>query len=559
MITEGYNMHCATRSRRILTTITVLLAAACGSEARPDPDRYSYSPSGTTVCGNSSAEGSEVCDGSDLKGATCTSLGQGGGVLACAADCHSFATSGCDSACTPACGTRRCGPDPVCQTTCGTCTAGTCDVTGECVVADPDGPRVLSFDTNVTSLTAGESVKFTAVVTDPQGIDDLIGGSLLDPVTGNAYGVFSTGAQEGAYSLTVTWAEMNQVRAIDFTTSEGRAFLGRFNDQAGHATTIQKVITLTCGGKPACAGACGQSRCDGSCVDLQNDDANCGGCNSACMAGGTCELGGCVCQTDEEVECPVVGCVDLGGDSAHCGTCSRSCPADNYCYGGRCSCSDATDCAPGEVCSQYKYGSTIYHQCILPGDGYLSGSRTLMAGEVELAIDGEKVPVCSSFYSYKVGEIICRELHGAGATVVSTNSDYAVSANLGVFANCTGSETRLKDCVLQFDTYCVFDEGFFVTCGGAVCTPNCSGRTCGDDSCGGSCGTCTGTDVCGTNGVCGTGGVPATWTCLASYYNGADGCDCECGAYDPDCANPGQIYNCSADQTRCDAQGHCAS
>ncbi|MCP4501494.1 MAG: hypothetical protein GY822_16160, partial [Deltaproteobacteria bacterium] len=38
--------------------------------------------------------------------------------------------------------------------------------------------------------------------------------------------------------------------------------------------------------------------------------------------------------------------------------------------------------------------------------------------------------------------------------------------------------------------------------------------------------------------------VPAEWTCDETYYGAADGCDCNCGAYDPDCLNPDAIvYN----------------
>jgi hypothetical protein len=32
-----------------------------------------------------------------------------------------------------------------------------------------------------------------------------------------------------------------------------------------------------------------------------------------------------------------------------------------------------------------------------------------------------------------------------------------------------------------------------------------------------------------------TSNVPPEWTCDASYYDALDGCDCGCGAVDPDC------------------------
>ena len=46
---------------------------------------------------------------------------------------------------------------------------------------DPSAPRFLTFGTNVTSIGWGGAVTFTAVLTDPDGIDDLIGGSLTSP------------------------------------------------------------------------------------------------------------------------------------------------------------------------------------------------------------------------------------------------------------------------------------------------------------------------------------------------------------------------------------------
>lgn len=53
------------------------------------------------VCGNGVADGGEGCDGADLRGATCASLGYAGGVLACTAQCTQD-VSGCTAV--PACG-----------------------------------------------------------------------------------------------------------------------------------------------------------------------------------------------------------------------------------------------------------------------------------------------------------------------------------------------------------------------------------------------------------------------------------------------------------------------
>jgi hypothetical protein len=49
-----------------------------------------------SVCGNNIKEGGEQCDGTDLGGATCQSLGFSGGTLSCSASCN-FNTSACIS------------------------------------------------------------------------------------------------------------------------------------------------------------------------------------------------------------------------------------------------------------------------------------------------------------------------------------------------------------------------------------------------------------------------------------------------------------------------------
>ena len=54
------------------------------------------------VCGSGIAEGLEACDGADLRGATCASLGHAPGTLACAATCDAFELGGCTGPFAPA-------------------------------------------------------------------------------------------------------------------------------------------------------------------------------------------------------------------------------------------------------------------------------------------------------------------------------------------------------------------------------------------------------------------------------------------------------------------------
>src|SRR5262249_54948232 len=53
------------------------------------------------TCGDGVATGEEVCDGVDLRGQTCVSLGFTGGTLACLAACNGFDSTNCVLPTTP--------------------------------------------------------------------------------------------------------------------------------------------------------------------------------------------------------------------------------------------------------------------------------------------------------------------------------------------------------------------------------------------------------------------------------------------------------------------------
>jgi hypothetical protein len=70
---------------------------------------------------------------------------------------------------------------------------------------------------------------------------------------------------------------------------------------------------------------------------------------------------------------------------------------------------------------------------------------------------------------------------------------------------------------------------------------------------------CAAGETCGTDGRCTARTPPASWTCNPSYYGVGDDCDCNCGAYDPDCANPSlRLLGCAAGES-CGLDGRCAS
>lgn len=254
-------------------------------------------------CGNDTREGNEVCDGTDVGGATCQGLGLGTGTISCNAGCASLNTSGCNSTCTPECGARVCGPDPVCGASCGTCTDGTCNADGQCEAVSERSPRILSFTTNVSAITRGQSVTFSAIVTDPDGLADIVGGT-LEGGSGQVYGTFSASGGAGAYSMSLSWNDMHLVAPIEFTTEEQRTFMARFYDVAGNQVTQSAQVRLHCNGDAACAGTC---------ADLMTDDLHCGTCGHVCEEPVSCYSGSCV--------------VALQWTPSQTGSCQQSCPA----------------------------------------------------------------------------------------------------------------------------------------------------------------------------------------------------------------------------------------
>ncbi len=178
-----------------------------------------------------------------------------------------------------------------------TATQGTAS---ETTMSMDGAPFFISFSTNVAQITDGESVIFTAIVSDPDGFGDIAGGTLFTQDGKFSYGPFVSAGQEGTYSITVSWAAIDQVEAIEFENFEvERVFRAEFFDKGGHKVAQETTIKLRCDG----GGACG-----GGCKDFKTDGGNCGGCGVVCTNG--CEgsiclpvLGECINSQSGFVDC----------------------------------------------------------------------------------------------------------------------------------------------------------------------------------------------------------------------------------------------------------------
>jgi len=193
--------------------------------------------------------------------------------------------------------------------------------TGSTTTSSDGAPFFLSFSTNVGTITDGESVVFTATVSDPDGLDDIAGGTLFTGDGAFSYGPFVAAGQEGTYSITVSWDAIHQVEMIEFEGgSVERGFRAEFFDTKGGSASKDAKITLSCPGGGACAGVC---------KDFQVDVENCGACGKACEGG--CESAKCA---------PVFGaCIDAGSGFASC---------EEYCQG------------KGEVCVESGCDDSTY-------------------------------------------------------------------------------------------------------------------------------------------------------------------------------------------------------
>jgi hypothetical protein len=238
-------------------------------------------------------------------------------------------------------------------------------------------------------------------VTDPDGLQDVVGGRLVDPDTGGTYGVFTASGSAGAYTFALTWLGMQAVRGVPSAPVSGlsRDFRAEFFDLAGNVGTGTVTMLIACGltgygvcnnqcrllgtstdcaacndavptggscfnGTPVCPA--GESVCNGACVNLQTNSTHCGACNTPVPTGQVCRNGAPACATAGHTYCPAqMVCANLQTSSSHCGACGAAVQAPFVCRNGAPSCPNTTDtyCPAQNVCANLQTSTSHCGAC----------------------------------------------------------------------------------------------------------------------------------------------------------------------------------------------------
>ncbi|MEQ1569925.1 MAG: hypothetical protein ABMA64_30105 [Myxococcota bacterium] len=175
----------------------------------------------------------------------------------------------------------------------------------------PGAPDIRQLTTDVAQITEGESVRVTALVSDPNGVGDVTGGELLAE-DGSSYGSFAE-TEVGTYELIVSWSELDTADPIEFTGTATREMLARFTDRAGLTSQALVSVDLRCEHDAACGG---------SCVDLTTDPDHCGGCGDTCadvpnVFDATCSASRCMVMTTCDTPTAAEDCTDVCAASGY--------------------------------------------------------------------------------------------------------------------------------------------------------------------------------------------------------------------------------------------------
>lgn len=285
---------------------------------------------------------------------------------------------------------------------------------------------------------------------------------------------------------------------------------------------------VTPGGCPA-----GEEGCSGRCVDVLDDEANCGACGVVCGAGMRCSGGKCALSCQQGLtDCGGV-CTDTRKDNAHCGACGAPCGEGEVCDGsGKCTLTCQPELANcGGVCTDLRATKAHCGACDSPcGQGEQcngEGKCTAHCQQGFIDCGGTCVdPNTSDTFCGATGDckgdnagVACAAGHkcdGAGKCVLSCQAGLidcdgtcidpnTSDAFCGASGDCQGANAGAT-CAPGYEcdgagkcALCCPSD--FVECDGKCVDPSTSPTYCGADAACTSFATCTATQAC-VNGAC---------------------------------------------------------
>lgn len=415
-------------------------------------------------CGDGFREGTEVCDGASLGGASCTSLGLSGGVLACNGTCDGYILSGCQG-----------------------CGNGLCEA-GESVASCPSDCQIVCGD---------------GILSDGELCDGAALGGRTCAFFGYDGGKLGCGARCDGFVVTgcticgdgeCNGQETTQACPEDCGTACG--------DGVCNGTETPADCASDCGTVCGDGRALQDEACDGAdlraktCESVGFDGGTLGctaGCaldTSGCWACGDAVIGGPeVCDTDDLGGETCVSLGKSGGELA----CADGCmgfdaSACHACGDGRADPEEACDGAQlkGQTCQSRGFqggtlgcaagcGAFVTTGCYRCGDGACNGPET--------------TATCPGDCGSRCGDGACN----GGETTVTCGADCGVVCGdgfAGVGETCDGADLRGTQCsTLGFTTGTVtciggckaFDTSHCSTCGNNLCEPGETVITCAAD------------------------------------------------------------------------------
>jgi hypothetical protein len=261
----------------------------------------------------------------------------------------------------------------------------------------------------------------------------------------------------------------------------GQAGQGQGGAEGGSAGTSGKGGT---GGLPPCD--TGEKRCNGACIDILENDDNCGDCGTACDATHFCQAGTCEldCRSNEEI-CDGV-CINTTSDHDHCGDCETACSSGQVCNMGTCSldCDNLTNCNGACVdltnsaqhCGDCDTTCTGNTECVSSMCGCTGGLTLCMPGGAPTCIDTDSDPNnCGDC------EVACNLTNAASGC---SGGSCTIVSCVNNTADC--NRTPGDGCEVDRDTDTANCGVCGMACNLANSVEECVGGVCGIDSCSGT-------------------------------------------------------------------------